>query len=221
MANENDEWVESEMKKAMEKMLPSISGEKYMQTYRVYQNWRTENELSGPTNEKQLFVYLSHMLTSEKWVSPGTFWTKFSMLRSTILSQEGLNIKTTGMNATIQTWLKTLAQKHRLKQANMFTKEEVRRYLEDSPKSFVDLKLILLIGVYTGSRCDTISQLEWRHIPQEGDKVEVFIDYETKTDQAATGMWLSIPSAGSDSPYSVIRILQEYRSLVESKNKTP
>ena len=46
----------------------------------------------------------------------------------------------------------------------MFTKDEVMRYMHEAPDAFIRDKLILLIGVYTGLRCDTIAKLEWRHI---------------------------------------------------------
>jgi hypothetical protein len=213
------DWIDKEIKTAMEKMLPTASTQNYLQTYGKYQEWRASKGLKGPTNEKELFAYLYHKLESGKWVSPGTLWSKFSMLRTTIMSQESIDIKGTSMNSTIQTWLKRVGNEHKLKQAHMFTKEEVHRFLIEAPKNMVDHKMILLIGVYTGLRCETLTLLEWRHIKITEGKVEVFIDYQSKTDQAANGTWFSLPSAPNDARIDPASLLHEYRRLLESKSK--
>ena len=82
-SNEN---IDKMVKVAMEKMLPTASGENYMRTYKEFQEWRAENSLQKSSNENELFAYLSHKVDSVKWISPGTLWCKFSMLRTTVLS---------------------------------------------------------------------------------------------------------------------------------------
>jgi integrase len=180
-------WIDEEIKSAISNMVPNVSGEKYKRAYEKYQVWRQESNLSGPTNERELFAYLHKMMDSNKWQSPGTIWCKFSMLKSMILSKEGLDIKETSINSQIQTWLKRVGATHKSKQAHMFNKEDVMRFLREAPMSFIGDKLILMVGVYTGLRCDTIAKLEWRHISLTLPCVKLFIDYETKTDQGANG----------------------------------
>jgi integrase len=219
-SNENTiEWVDDQIKEAMTRMLPSASREQYVQTYKKYQEWREEKHLKGKTNEKELFAYLHHMLLINKWVSPGTLWSRFSMLRSMILAKEGLDIKTTNVNATIQTWLKRVGASHKTKQANMFTKEQARKFIKEAPEAFIVQKLILLVGVYTGLRCDTMTRLEWRHVQMKQEQVSIFIDYESKTDQGAAGMWFALAGAAEDPSYNAYVLFSKYKQILEDKNK--
>ena len=142
---ENERWIDEEIREAMSKMLPVASREQYI-VYEKFQEWRTEHKLDGPTNEKEVFAFLYHMLERNKWVSPGTLWSRFSMLRSMILAKEGLDIKTTNINTTIQTWLKRIGATHKPKQAYIFTKEEIRRFIQEAPEGFIVQKLVLLSG---------------------------------------------------------------------------
>ena len=138
-SNENDftsersNWVDNQMQEAMTMMLPKASRDQYIKAYEKYQYWRKEKNLLGKTNEKELFAYLHHKFNTNKWVSDGTLWSRFSMLRSMILAKEGLNIKTTNVNSTIQTWLKRIGANHKIKQAHIFTKEEARKYIREAP----------------------------------------------------------------------------------------
>lgn len=121
-------------------------------------------------------------MENSKWQSPGTIWCKFSMLKTMILSKEGLDIIGMNINSQIQTWLKRVGATHRPKQAHMFKKEEVMRFLREAPMRFIGDKLILMVGVYTGLRCDTIAKLEWRHVSLTMPCVKIYVDYESKTD---------------------------------------
>ena len=72
------------------------------------------------------------------------------MLRTMIISQDGVDIKGTSYNETIQTWLKRKAINHTIKQASMFLKEHVVRHLREAPNNLINHKLILLVGVHSG-----------------------------------------------------------------------
>jgi integrase len=215
---DSSNWLDQEIAKAVKVMLPKASKEHYERTYEKFNNWRKEKKLEGKTSEKEVFAYLFHMMESGKWQSPGTIWSKFSMLKTMILSQEGLDIKETAMNNKIQTWLKRLSAPHKVKQANMFTKEEVSRYLKEAPASYLDHKLILLVGIYTGLRCDTISRLEWRHIDMANSKVHIFVDYDSKTDQGANGTWFSFPSNSADPALDPFLLFSKYKVMLEKKD---
>ena len=188
----SEDWLEKEIKEAMTSTLPVASREQYVKTYDKFQEWRVGKKIGRYTNEKEFFAYLYHMLSTGKWVSAGTLWARFSMLRIMILAKEGLDIKATNINATIQTWLKRIGSNQKSKQAHMFTKDQVKRFIRDAPEGYIVQKLVLLVGVYTGLRCDTLTRLEWRHVRMDRDQVSIFIDYESKTDQGATGMWFAL-----------------------------
>jgi integrase len=202
----------------MHNILPTTSKEAYKKAYEKFQAWRQEVNLRGPTVEKEVFAYLHQKLESDKWSSSGTLWCQFSMLKTMILSEEGLDMKNSGINTTIQTWLKHPSTRHKLKQAHMFTKEEVKHFIEHAPDSLIHLKLILLVGVYSGLRCDTIAQLEWRHLRLDGQQVEIFVDYETKTDQGATGTSFSFPRRADNPALDPLLLFNKYRSKIAQKD---
>jgi hypothetical protein len=165
------DWINKEIKTAMERMPPAASSGDYTKTYSKYQEWRTTNSLQGPTDGKELSAFLHHKLESGKWVSPGKLWCKFSILRTTIISQDGIDIKGANMNATIQTWPKWVGNEHRTKQVRIFTKADVHRFFIDAPKTMVGYKLTLPVGVYMGLQCEMLALLEWRHVKITEGKV--------------------------------------------------
>jgi hypothetical protein len=213
------DFVDSEIRKAMSNMLPITSKEAYKKAYAKLQAWRQEKHLEGPTTEKQVFAYLYHQLESGKWTSPGTLWCQFSMLKTMMLSEEGFDMKTTDVNTTIQTWLKRLMATHSIKQAHMFTKEQVKHFIENVPDGLLDLKVILMVGVYMGLWCDSIAQLEWRHICLSSQQVELFVDYESKTDQGATGTWFAFPRRADNPALDALLLFNKYRAKIGKKDK--
>ena len=96
----------------------------------------------------------------KQWVSDGTLWPRFSMLRFMILAKEGLNIKTINANSTIQTWLKRIGANHKAKQAHIFSKEEVGKCIREASDIFIVQKLVLLVCIYTDLGCDASTRLE-------------------------------------------------------------
>jgi integrase len=214
-----EEWIDNEIKDAMTKTLPAASREQYVRTYEKFQAWRVGKRLEGPSNEKELFAFLHHKLETNKWVSPGTLWSRFSMLRSMIHAKEGLDIKTTNINSTIQTWLKRVGTTYKTKQAFIFTKEQVRRFIKEAPEGAIVQKLVLLVGVYTGLRCDTLTRLEWRHVQMRTEQVSIFVDYESKTDQGAQGMWFALPKAADDTKLDPYNLFNQYKQILEKKDK--
>ena len=214
-----EEWINGEIREAMAKMLPAASSEQYERTYKKYQAWREEKGLRGATNEKEVFAFLHHKLMTKEWESPGTLWSRFSMIRSMILAREGIDIKGTGINTTIQTWLKRVGANHTFKQAHIFTKEQTRKFIREASETSIVQKLVLLVGVYTGLRCDTLTRLEWRHVRLNRDQVSILIDYDSKTDQGATGMWFAMPGATDDPKLDPYLLFCKYKQIVERKDK--
>ena len=182
-------------------------------------NGERRSNLTDVTNEKELFAYLNQKMESGKWQSQSTMWSKLSMLRTMILSQDGVDIKGTRLNETIQTWLKRQAPNHMAKQANMFLKEHVVRYLREAPMNLIDHKLILLVGVYTGLRCDTISQLEWEHVNLKKETVEIMVDFASKTDQCGAGTWFAFPKTADDRTLDPKILFNQYKAMIEAKDK--
>ena len=136
-----------------------------------------------------------------------------------IHAKEGLDIKTTNINSTIQTWLKRVGTSYKTKQAYIFTKEQVRRFIKEAPEGAIVQKLVLLVGVYTGLRCDTLTRLEWRHVQMRSEQVSIFVDYESKTDQGAQGMWFALPKATDDPMLDAYILFNKYKQILEKKDK--
>lgn len=91
-------------------------------------------------------------------------------------------------------------------------------FIRDAPTAMLECKLILLVGVYTGLRCDTISKLEWRHLDMSQESARVFVDYESKTDQGAAGIWFAFPRRADDSALDTSLLFMRYRVIVETRD---
>jgi hypothetical protein len=79
-------------------------------------------------------------------------------------------------------------------------------------------KLVLLVGVYTGLRSETIANLQWRHLDTKQEEPRIFVDYETKTDQGATGTWFAFPRKVNEPALDTLLLFNKYRSIIAKKN---
>lgn len=177
------------------------------------QIWRSTSKLQVRTNEKEIFAQLHQILKTGQCNSPGTFWSKFSLSREAILTLEGVDIKDTGINARIHMLLRLMGAGHKAMKTFTFTKEEVKSFLKAAPLAMLDAKLVLIIGVYTGLRCETIAKLEWKNVNLTDTTVRNYVGHESKTDQCVTDHWFAFPRQAGNSkpPYSLLSYLSFIR----------
>lgn len=103
-------------------LLPEKSRELYMATYKSFMDWRMINNINS-FSESVLLVYFSELGTKYK---PSTLWTNYSMLRSTLTINQGINIET---YSKLRALLKRKSEGFRPKKARTFTSEHINNFL--------------------------------------------------------------------------------------------
>jgi len=109
-------------------LLPSKSRQCYERTYREFQKWQAA-EKTKSISERTLLAYFS-TLSTEKKNKPTTLWAYYSMLKSMIHLNEGVDISTYGK---IIGFLKRKADGYQLVKAKTFTEEEMRKFVFKAP----------------------------------------------------------------------------------------
>ncbi|HJY23391.1 MAG TPA: hypothetical protein VJ279_10920 [Hanamia sp.] len=123
--NENNE-VPDEIREiasaARENLLPTKSRHIYEDTYRTYQKWCSEKKI-GKTTEDSILAFFHHVLSSYK---SSSLWTKFSMLRTTIKLNDGIDI---GTYPSVIAFLKRKGEGFKAKKSLSLTRENVNNFL--------------------------------------------------------------------------------------------
>ena len=70
-------------------LLPAKSGHLYIKEYDKFTNWRNNVNCVGEITENSLLAYFMHITSIRK---ASSFWSIYSMLRSTILVKHRVNI---------------------------------------------------------------------------------------------------------------------------------
>ena len=94
----------------------------YENAYKTYRLWCTKNKIIK-TTEDCLLAYFNSELVSFK---SSSLWTKYSMLRSTINLQEGIDIS---RFSGLILYLKRKGEGHKPKKSSTLTKEHVDAFL--------------------------------------------------------------------------------------------
>ena len=209
-----DEFVKQQIAVATSGMLPTATGHVYRSAWHDLQDFRTNHGCSGPTTPSELFAFLANKHAAKEWVSPGTLWTKYSMLKTMMRIREGPVIDD-GTITACEAWLKGLSRVHNPKQSLQLTKEQVACYLiKEANTAPIDLRVLLIFGINLGLRTADLKKLKWTSIIQTAIGLRVTVDWATKTDQGAKGNWYFI--AREENPLVCgVALFAEYRSIVQ------
>lgn len=79
--------------------------------------------------EQVMLVYMKQMLDTEK-IKPPTMWSRFSMLKSTLLAYENINMKPW---EKVNSFMKKLAKGYCPKKAMTFTAEDITKFCANAP----------------------------------------------------------------------------------------
>jgi integrase len=212
--NTGEDIVRQQIAAATSSMLPLASGSIYRTAWHDLQDYRTQLNLTGPTTIRHVFSFLAKKYQDKVWTSPGTLWTRYSMLRNMIRIREGTLVDD-GAIMACESWLKGLSRVHNPKQSFQLTKEQVARFLiETQDKYSIDLRLLLVFGVNIGLRTADLKKLQWKNVSRYADGLRISIDWATKTDQGARGNWYFIAKE-QDSRVCGVALFEEYRRIVE------
>ncbi|KAJ3655374.1 hypothetical protein Zmor_014507 [Zophobas morio] len=140
--------------KTREELLPNKSKILYENAYKTYRLWYTKNKVIK-TTEDCLLAYFNSELVSFK---SSSLWTKYSMLRSTINLQEGIDIS---RFSGLILYLKRKGEGHKPKKSSSLTKEHVDIFLTQADdKEHLLNKVILIFGVAGATRRQELVSLK-------------------------------------------------------------
>ena len=212
--NTGEDIVRQQIAAATSGMLPMASGPAYRSAWHDLQDYRTELRLNGPTTIRHVFSFLAKKYADKVWISPGTLWTRYSMLRMMIRIREG-SVVDDGATMACETWLKGLTRTHNPKQSLQLTKEQVARFLiANQAKSAIDMHVLLIFGLNLGIRTADLKKLQWRNVTQYADGLRITVDWATKTDQGARGTSYFIAKE-QDPRVCGVTLFAEYRRIVQ------
>lgn len=113
-------------RKALDEILPNKSGNRYIQAFETFKKWQTSHRTSS-FDEKVVMAYFSE---AGKKYKPSTLWSMYSMLKKTLILKHNVNIaKYCQLNA----WLKKQADGFQSKQSNIFTPEQISKFVVEAP----------------------------------------------------------------------------------------
>lgn len=110
--------------------LPKKSADRYLLVYETYKKWKIENShlLSAQGNEENnLLIYFHKM--KEKF-QPSTLWSVYSMLKTTLYSEENIQIKDF---VHLNSLIKKNSKGYRPKQSLAFVWEHIIKFMNDAP----------------------------------------------------------------------------------------
>lgn len=160
--------------KADAELLPKKSKALYEKEFQKFEEWRKKN-LVQTVNETVLMGYFQEL--SETF-SPSSLWSKFSMLKSTLLVCKKIDIRNYNR---LEAFMKQNSKGYNPKKSKILSREDVLKFIQDaSDDTYLLEKVVLVVGVFGGLRRDELVKLTVDDIDDRGAVVVVNIR-ETKT----------------------------------------
>lgn len=109
-----------------ENLLPIKSKQRYIATYDNFLQWKTDKK-ANTFSEDVFLAYFGEL--AEKY-KPSSLWAIFSMLKSTLMTKNCVNIKN---YANLTAFLKKKSDGFISKKSKVLTAEHVEKFLNDAP----------------------------------------------------------------------------------------
>lgn len=212
--NDGEDIVLQQIAAATNSTLPITSAPVYRTAWHDLQDFRSSLNLTGQTTAKHLFAFLARKHATKEWESPGTLWTRYSMLKTMLRIREGSLIDD-GSTAACEAWLKSLSRTHCPKQSLQLTKEQVSDFLiKERDSAPIDLRVLLVFGLNLGLRTGDVKKLQWKNVTPCETGLRITVDWPTKTDQGGRGNWYFI--AREENPHVCgVTLFTKYKSIVQ------
>lgn len=110
----------------IQNLLPEKSQEKYKTVYKDFIDW-CDNKKVKCFTENVLLAYFNKLSNKYK---ASSLWTFYSMLRSTLNINKGINIES---YSKVRAFLKRQSEKHIAKKAKTFTSEQLNTFINEAP----------------------------------------------------------------------------------------
>ncbi|XP_063914724.1 uncharacterized protein LOC135131105 [Zophobas morio] len=164
------------VEKANAILLPTKSKESYDKEYSKFQSWLQTNNVET-INETVLLEYFEEM--SEVF-SPSSLWTKYSMLKKTLLVNKNIDLSS---YHKLCEHLKEQIKGYESKKSKVLSSEQVLKFLKDAPnKAFLAVKVAVLFGVFGRCRRQELVNILVDNVDDRGSVIVVTIP-ATKTDK--------------------------------------
>jgi integrase len=141
-------------------------------------------------------ILLSFLAEHSSIKAPTTLWTAFSLIKKYLKLECNCDL---GQASKIIEFLKTISRSYLKKKAQAFSREEIFRFLRETPSIGLDLvnKLVVLAGFYGGLRGCELVALTWKDLTfvQEGILLRIA---QSKTDRAGVGVVKLLPKLEED-----------------------
>lgn len=111
-------------------MLPSKSKSQYIAVYQKFSQWRQEKHINEKNMcEEVLFVYLRKLFDENK-LNPPTVWSRYSMIKTTLLTYKNINIKSW---EKVFSFMKKQAKGYCPKKAMIFSANDITNFCTHAP----------------------------------------------------------------------------------------
>uniref|UniRef100_A0A6P7FSW4 Uncharacterized protein LOC114330680 n=1 Tax=Diabrotica virgifera virgifera TaxID=50390 RepID=A0A6P7FSW4_DIAVI len=139
-------------------LLPSTSREKYETTYKQFMDWKKKYKTKS-FSENIIMAYFEELSKSRK---SSTLWSIYSMLKSTININHGINIST---YAKLRTFLKRKSDGYIAKKAQTLTSEEINQFIREAPDDrYLLTKVVMVIAISGACRRSELWKLKINEI---------------------------------------------------------
>lgn len=129
------ESIRTDARNVMDNLLPAKSREKYMKAYGNFIEWRNAR---GAKNFSES-VFLAYFQYLAKTKQPSTLWSTYSMLKSTVSSNNDVKLDT---YSKLIAYLKRMSDGFKPKKSKVFSVKNVETFLNEAPdKVFLAVKV--------------------------------------------------------------------------------
>lgn len=133
---QNEEYMDEEVpvelleeyKNAMDGIMPTKSGNRYLQAYEVFRKW----QLSYRTNSFDEKIVMAYFGAASKKFKPPTLWSMYSMLKKTLLCKHNVDLT---KHCRLKAFLKMKADGYQGKKANVFEAEDLQKFFVEAPNN--------------------------------------------------------------------------------------
>ncbi|XP_031338472.1 uncharacterized protein LOC116177141 [Photinus pyralis] len=174
--DEVPESIQNKANLAADQLIPHKSKSLYNLEYSKFVKWLANNG-TGIINE---VVLLAHFQELSEVFQPTSLWTKFSMIKKTLLLNKNVNI---GNYAKLTQFLKNVSKGHVSKKSSVLTREDILKFLRQAPNhEYLLVKVALIFGIYGGCRRQELCDMLISDVEDRGEVIVVTIP-QTKTDK--------------------------------------
>ncbi|XP_071569295.1 uncharacterized protein [Temnothorax nylanderi] len=168
------EKIAEAAKNVEQNLLPTKSKSRYETTYLTFMNWRKEKNINS-FSENVLLAYISEL---SKKTKPSTLWSQYSMLKSTLIAKQNVNIHS---YSKLTAFLKRKSNGFKSKKSKVFTSNEIQKFLNEAPDDqYLATKVALIVGIAGACRGNELTKLNVENIEHHGSLLLIKIP-DTKT----------------------------------------